>query len=144
MGRLAELRELILGGGARPSAAGRPGQRPRPGGSAVGPGVETTGGLDVGQRLDARHVTSLEVLAAPRAERPVESHEATAVRADTVEPCPAGWTDDPLVVDPAATSGTALDGFDFGEERLLGEIALLDLADLPLPPNDPAADDRQP
>ena len=62
MGRLAELRELILGGGPRPSAAGRPGQRPRPGGSAVGPGGETTGGLDVGLQNDQRSADTYRLL----------------------------------------------------------------------------------
>src|SRR5262245_56464302 len=71
-----------------------------------------------------RQVASLEVLAAPGAQGPVETDQAAAVGADAVQARPAGGTDDPLVVDATGAGRAALDRLDLGEERLLGQVPL--------------------
>ena len=83
-----------------------------------------------------RRLAALEVLAAPRAQRPVEPDEAAAVRADAVQPRPAGRADDPFLVDPPVAGRTVVDRFDLGEEGLLGQVALPHLADLLVRPDD--------
>ena len=91
------------------------------------------------QRLRGRQDT-VEVAAAPRAQRPVEAHQAAAVGADAVQPRPTGGADDPLVVDTSGAGRTALDRLDLGQQRLLGEGALVHLADLLLRSDDPVGD----
>ena len=94
-----------------------------------------------GDRIVGREVGPLEVLAAPGAQRPVEPDEAAAVRAHAVEPGPAGGADDPLVVDAPRAGRAGLDRLDLGEEGLLREVPLVDLADLLLRAHD-AVDDH--
>src|SRR6266508_1173634 len=77
-----------------------------------------------------RDLTSLEVVAAPGAERPVQAHQAAAIRADPLESCPAGGTDDPFLVHAPSAGGTGVDGLHLGQESLLGQVSLVDLADL--------------
>ena len=91
-----------------------------------------------GRRLDGRgrDLASLEVLAAPGAQRPVHPDEPAAVRADAVQARPAGRADDPLVVDPPVAARAVVDRLDLGEERLLGQVPLPDLADLLVRPDD--------
>ena len=60
-----------------------------------------------GDRVIGREVGTLEVLAAPGAQRPVEADEASAVRADAVEPRAAGRADDPFVVHAPRQAGTS-------------------------------------
>ena len=79
---------------------------------------------------------ALEVLAAPGAQRPVEPDESRAVGADPVEARPAGRADDPFLVDPALAGRAVADGLDLGEEGLLGQVPLPDLADLLVRPID--------
>ena len=100
------------------------------------------GGTHAGDRR-GRHLAPLKVLAAPRAQRPVEADEPAAVRADAVQACPAGRADDPFVVDAASAGRAALDRLDFGEERLFREIAFVDLTDLLVRPDDLVDEDRQ-
>src|SRR6185436_15841114 len=91
-----------------------------------------------GERLERgrRRLAALEVLAAPRAQRPVEADEAAAVRADAVQPRAAGRADDPFLVDPPIARRTVLDRLDLGEERLLGQVPLPHLANLLVRPDD--------
>ena len=102
-------------------------------------GRQAAGRLEaVGQRLDGRRrdLTPLEVLAAPGAQRPVEADQARAVRADPIEAGPAGRADDPFLVDPPLAGRAVADRLDLGEEGLLGQVALPDLADLLVGPDD--------
>ena len=103
-------------------------------------------GLPRRQRDDRRgrrrgdRVVALELAAAPGAQRPVEPDEPGAVRADAVQPRSAGRTDDPGAVDPSIARRAVRDRLDLGEHRLLGEVALVDLADSLLRPDDPVGE----
>ena len=121
-GRAARLGET--GGRRLRSASRRLGDRRRDGlvGGEVGP---------------------LEVRAAPGAQGPVEPDEPAAVRAHAVELRAAGGADDPFVVHPPPARRTGLDRLDLGEQRLLGQVALVDLADLLVGPDDPVDDDPE-
>ena len=91
------------------------------------------------QRLDGggrRDLTPLEVLAAPGAQRPVQADQARAVGADAVQARPAGRADDPFVVDAPLAGRAVVDRLDLGEQRFLGQVALPDLADLLVGPDD--------
>src|SRR5262245_6790859 len=57
-------------------------------------------------------VLALELASAPGTQRPVEPDEAGAVRTDTVEPGPAGRTDDPGGIDPSIARRTMRDRLD--------------------------------
>ena len=125
--------------GRRSAAATRAG-RPRRAerrtclrGGDAGGRVEATG-----ERLERgrRRLAALEVLAAPRAQRPVETDEAAAVRADAVQPGPAGRADDPFLVDAPIAGRAVVDRFDLRKEGLLGQVALPHLADLLVRPDD--------
>ena len=96
--------------------------------------------LDRGDRPD---LTTLEVLAAPGAQGPVEADEPRAVRADPVEPRPTGRADDPFLVDAPLARRAVLDRLDLGEQRLLGQVPLPDLADLLVRPDDLVDPDRE-
>src|SRR5215203_316565 len=85
-----------------------------------------------GERLHGRgrDLTTLEVLAAPRAQRPVHADEPAAVRADAVQSRSAEGADDPVVIDAPLAPGAMVDRLDLVEEGLLRQIPLVDLADL--------------
>ena len=89
-----------------------------------------------GARSAAGDLATLEVLAAPGAQRPVHPDQPAAVRADALQAGPAGRADDPFVVDPALAGRAVVDRLDLGEERLLGQVPLPDLADLLVRPDD--------
>src|SRR4029079_16857457 len=93
--------------------------------------------------LVGRDVGPFEVLAAPRAQAPVETDEPSAVGAYPVEPRAARRADDPFLVDPAVAGRARLDRLDLREEGLLREVALVDLGDLLLGPDDPVDDDPE-
>ena len=135
---------LARGSRGRPvatgSGSGRAGRRPTaaPSGSgggrrcAAGRGDPAGGVTSLRQRLDGRgrDLAALEVLAAPGAQRPVHADQPAAVRADPLQSGPAGRADDPFIVDPALARRAVVDRLDLGEEGLLGQVALPDLADL--------------
>ena len=98
----------------------------------VGSFPDGSGSIDAGRD----DLTSLEVLAAPRTQRPVEADQPRAVRADAVEPGPARRADDPFLVDPPLAGRAVVDRLDLVEQRLLGEVPLPHLADLLVRPDD--------
>ena len=121
--------------GQRPSGRRRGGGAGRRGAAGRRSGRWPHGlrqGLDGG----GRDLPALEVLAAPGAQRPVHPDQPAAVRADAVQPGPAGRADDPFVVDPSLAGRAVVDRLDLGEEGLLGQVPLPDLADLLVRPDD--------
>ena len=117
--RIGGLRRHRSGSGpprSRDAAGDRPGTAPTssPLGIAAGPvaGVRCdrsarspTEGADHASRDD---ITTLEVLAAPRTQRPVEADQPRTIRADAVEPRATGRADDPFRRRPVARrSGSA-------------------------------------
>src|SRR4029077_20866419 len=107
-------------------------------GGAAGCGDPAGNVASLWERLDGRgrDLTPLEVLAAPGAQRPVHPHQPAAVRADPLQSGTAGRADDPFIVDPTLARRAVMDRLDLGEERLLGQVAFPDLADLLVGPDD--------
>ena len=81
-------------------------------------------GAGVAPTVAADRVAALEVLAAPGAQRPVEADQPVAVRADPVEPGPAGRADQPLLADPPGAGRAVGNGVDLVEQGLFGQGAL--------------------
>src|ERR671915_477244 len=82
-----------------------------------------------GTRRGARRTTlgPLELAPAVRAQRPRRLRQAVARRADAMEPGPAVGTHQPVTLDAVTAHRAELVALHFGEQRLLGERALVDL-----------------
>ena len=88
-------------------------------------------------------LAALEVLSAPRAQRPIQPDQSAAVGTHAVQAGPARRADDPVVMHPPRACRAGLDRLDLGQQRFLGEVAFIHLADLLLRPHDPIHEDRR-